>query len=48
MTLLELVQAISEITDDEREVVAVVRHMLVSGSVQLCGNFRGAPIRSLF
>ena len=41
-TLLELVRAIGEVTDDEREVVATVRHMLDSGRVRLCGNFRGA------
>ena len=40
VTLLELVRAVSEVTDDEREVVATVRHMLLSGRVRLCGNFR--------
>lgn len=43
-TLLELVRAISEVTDDEREVVATVLHMLASGRARLCGNFRGAGI----
>lgn len=41
-TLLELVRVLSEITDDEHEVVATVIHMLCSGSVRLVGNFRGA------
>ena len=41
-TLLELVRTISEVTNDEREVVATVMHMLDSGRVRLCGNFRGA------
>jgi hypothetical protein len=41
-TLLELVRAIGEVTDDEREVVATVLHLLHSGRVRLCGNFRGA------
>ena len=40
LTLLELVRAVSEETDDEREVVATVRQMLLSGRVRLCGNFR--------
>ena len=41
-TLLELVSVLSEITDDEHEVVATVIHMLCSGSVRLIGNFRGS------
>ena len=40
VTLLELVQSICEITDDDREVVAVVKFLLGSGRVRLCGNFR--------
>jgi hypothetical protein len=43
-TLLELVRVLSEITDDEHEVVATVLHMLSTGSVRLIGNFRGAPL----
>ena len=43
-TLLELVQAIGEVTDDDREVVATVIHLLESGQVRLCGNFRDQPI----
>ena len=42
-TLLELVRAIGEVAEDDREVVATVLHLLRSGRVQLCGNFRGAP-----
>ena len=45
VTLLELVRAISEVTDDDREVVATVRAMLQSGRVRLCGNFRNTPPR---
>ena len=41
VTLLELVQAISEVADDDREVVATVRDLLRSGRVRLGGNFRG-------
>ena len=42
VTLLELVGAVCEVTDDDREVVATVIHMLRSGRARLCGNFRGA------
>jgi hypothetical protein len=40
VTLLELVQTICDETSDEREVVETVRHLLSSGQVRLCGNFR--------
>jgi len=40
-TLLALVRAIGEVTTDDREVVATILHMLRSGEVRLCGNFRG-------
>ena len=43
-TLLELVEAVGEVTDDEREIVATVSHMLASGQVRLTGNFNGEPI----
>ena len=46
VTLLELVQAVSEETEDDREVVAIVNLLLRSGRVRLCGNFRGAPPES--
>ena len=42
-TLLDLVQAVCDVTEDDSEVVATVRHMLRSGRVRLCGNFRNAP-----
>ena len=44
VTLLELVQAISDVTDDEREIVATVMYMLRSGHARLIGNFRDEPI----
>ena len=47
VTLLELVQGISETTDDDREVVATVMYLLRTGRVRLCGNFRGAPPEAL-
>jgi hypothetical protein len=43
-TLLALVRAVSEVTRDDREVVSTILHMLRSGEVQLCGNFRNHPI----
>jgi hypothetical protein len=39
VTLLELVQAICNETNDDREVVETVRHLLSSGQVRLNGNF---------
>jgi hypothetical protein len=44
VTLWELVWAVSQVADNEREVIATVAHMLHSGSVRLCGNFRDCPI----
>jgi hypothetical protein len=41
-TLLDLVTAVNEVTDSEDEVVATVVHLVNSGAVRLCGNFRGA------
>jgi hypothetical protein len=46
-TLLELVTAICEATDDDQEVVSTVLHLLDSGRVRLCGNFRGRPVDDL-
>jgi hypothetical protein len=40
VTLLDLVQAVCDVTEDDNEVIATVRHMLRSGRVRLCGNFR--------
>jgi len=44
VTLLELVDAICDVTDDDQEVVAAVISLLRSGRVELRGNFRGHPI----
>jgi hypothetical protein len=46
-TLLELVTAICDTTEDDQEVVRTVLHLLESGRVRLCGNFRGTPIDQL-
>jgi len=40
LTLLELVQAISEVCDDEQEIIGTVVYMLRSGRIRLAGNFR--------
>ncbi len=40
VTLLELIAAIGDVTDDEQEILATVHYMLESGTVRLCGNFR--------
>ena len=44
VTLLELVQAVADVTTDEREIVAAVMYMLRSGHARLVGNFRDEPI----
>ena len=46
-TLLELVTAIGETTEDDQEVVRIVLHLLETGRVRLCGNFRNRPIDDL-
>ena len=45
VTLWELMWAVSEVADDEREVIATVAHMLSSGSVRVIGNHRDRTIR---
>jgi hypothetical protein len=46
-TLLELVTAIGETTEDDQEVVRTVLHLLETGRVRLCGNFRNRPVDDL-
>jgi len=41
-TLLDLVTAVNDVSDSEDEVIATVVHLVNSGLVRLCGNFRGA------
>jgi hypothetical protein len=43
-TLLDLVTAVSDVANTEDEVIATVVHLVNSGAVRLCGNFRGARI----
>lgn len=44
VTLLELVTAVGEISNDDEEVTATVLHILRSGRARLCGNFSSEPI----
>lgn len=41
-TLLDLVNAVSMFAETDDEVVATVVYLVNSGSVTLCGNFKGA------
>jgi hypothetical protein len=42
ITMLDLVNAVSQYARTDAEVVATVVHLVNSGQVRLCGNFRGA------
>ena len=42
-TLLDLVSAVSDVSDNEREVIATVAHMILTGRVRLTGCFRNTP-----
>ena len=44
LTLLELVAAVGDVTDDEHEIIATVKYMLSTGRVRLTGNFHDEPI----
>jgi hypothetical protein len=44
MTLLDLVQLVSDCSTSDAEIVATVAHLVNSGKVRLCGNFAGAKI----
>jgi hypothetical protein len=44
-TLLELVDAVCDVTSNDEEVVATVLYLLRSGRARLCGNFRGEEQR---
>jgi hypothetical protein len=46
VTLLELVKAVSEVSDNETEVIGTVSFMLASGSVELRGSFRNETLGS--
>ena len=42
-TLLDLVEAVSDVSNNEHEVVATIAYMLRSGRVRLTGCLRNAP-----
>ena len=44
VTLFDLVQAILEVADNDREVIVVVQRLLRSGRVRSGRNFRGAAL----
>ena len=43
-TLLDLIQAVSEVAASEQEMLATVAHLINSGQVRLCGDAAGATI----
>jgi hypothetical protein len=43
-TLLDLIQAVSEVATSDQEALAAVVDLINSGTVQLCGDFAGAKI----
>mgnify|MGYP000551151441 CR=1 FL=1 len=47
LTLLELIEAVTEVSDTEQEVIATVSYMLNSGRVRLAGSFRDEPVAQL-
>jgi hypothetical protein len=44
LTLLDLVQAVSEVAANEPEITATVADLINSGRVRLCGDAAGATI----
>ena len=44
VTLLDLVQTVSDFAKNDNEIAATVTYLINSGKVVLCGNFAGAKI----
>jgi hypothetical protein len=44
LTLLDLVQAVSEVAANDQEMLAAVADLINSGKVRLCGDAAGATI----
>ena len=44
VTMLELVNAVTEHTKTEGEAITTIVHMVNSGAVRLCGTFSGSRI----
>ncbi len=43
-TLLSLIEAINEVTDDDQEIIATVAHLLSSGRVRFRGHFQDESV----
>ncbi len=48
LTLLELVQAVNEVSDSENELISTVVYMLRSGRIQLAGSFRDESLDGFY
>ena len=44
LTLLDLIQAVSEVAANDQEMLATVAHLINSRRVRLCGDAAGATI----
>jgi hypothetical protein len=44
LTLLDLIQAVSEVAANDQEIMAAVADLINSGRVRLCGEAAGATI----
>jgi hypothetical protein len=44
LTLLDLIQAVSEVAANDQELLATVAHLINSGQVRFCGDAAGATI----
>jgi hypothetical protein len=44
LTLLDLIQAVSEVAANDREMLAAVADLINGGKVRLCGDAAGATI----
>jgi hypothetical protein len=47
LTLLDLIQAVSEVVASDQEMLATVADLINSGKVRLCGDIAGATINLL-
>ena len=42
LTMLDVIEAVADVVQTERELIATVVYLVNSGQVRLCGNFAGA------
>jgi hypothetical protein len=47
LTLLDLIQAVSEVAANDQEMLAAVADLINNGKVRLCGDAAGATINLL-